>query len=83
MSTLKERLDRMRDGFKKDAPKESLDIMARAYRELAATDIMDRIPKVGGRLPSFRLPDTDGNLVDSDTVLADGPLVVTFYRGVW
>jgi hypothetical protein len=83
MSTLKERLDRIRDGFKQQAPPEALAIMDRARQGLADSGIMDRIPKVGDKLPSFQLPDTEGNTVDSETLLADGPLVVAHYRGVW
>lgn len=83
MNTLKERLDRIRDGFKKEAPPEALAVMAAAHRELADSGIMDRIPKVGDKLTAFSLPDTAGNTVASAKLLAEGPLVVTFYRGVW
>jgi hypothetical protein len=83
MGTLKERLDRIRDGFRKAAPPEGLAVMDKAHRELADSGIMDRIPRVGDKLPAFRLPDTEGNIVDSNTLLAKGPLVVVFYRGVW
>ena len=31
----------------------------------------------------FRLPDQDGNLVDSKDLLARGPLVVALFRGHW
>ncbi len=83
MSTLKDRLDRIREGFKQQAPAEALAVMAGAQQKLADSGIMDRIPKVGDKFPSFSLPDTEGNIVDSNTLLASGPLVVTFYRGVW
>jgi hypothetical protein len=83
VNTLNGRLDRIRDSFQKQAPPEALAVMARAHGQLAESGIMDRIPKVGDRFPSFRLSDTEGNLVDSNDLLAAGPLVVTFYRGVW
>lgn len=83
MSTLKIRLDRIRDGFKQQAPAEALAIMAQAQQELADSGIMDRIPKVGDMMPAFELPDTAGRLVSSKDLLAQSPLVVTFYRGVW
>ncbi len=83
MSALKIKLDRIRDSFKKQAPPEAIAVMDRARQGLADSGIMDRIPKVGDKLPAFRLPDTEGNTVDSDTLLADGPLVVAIYRGVW
>ena len=83
MGTLKERLDRIRDGFRGQAPPEALAIMDKAHRELADSGIMDRIPLVGDKLAPFSLPDTEGNILDSNTLLAKGPLVMVFYRGVW
>lgn len=83
MKTLMERNDRIRDGFRQQAPPEALAVMATAHQELADSGIMDRIPKVGDKLAAFSLPDTEGNIVDSATLLAQGPLVVTVYRGVW
>ena len=83
MNTLKERLDRIRSGFRQQAPPDALAVMDRAHQGLADSGIMDRIPKIGDKLATFSLPDTEGNIIDSTRLLADGPLVVTFYRGVW
>jgi peroxiredoxin len=38
---------------------------------------------VGSRLPDFLLPDAEGAPVASSELLSIGPLVVTFYRGMW
>ena len=83
MNTLKDRLDRIRSGFQQEAPPEVVALMAKAHRELADSGIMDRIVEVGDKLPTFSLPDTEGNIVSSDELLAAGPLVVTYYRGAW
>jgi hypothetical protein len=83
MSTLKELLDRVREGFKKEAPPEVHAVMDRARQGLAESGIMDRILKVGDRLPAFALPDTGGATVESSALLARGPLAIAFYRGVW
>ncbi len=83
MSTLKDRLDRILEGFKKDAPPEVLAVMAAGEQTLRDSGIMDRIPRVGSPLPAFSLPDTEGHPVASGELLARGPLVVTMYRGVW
>ncbi len=37
----------------------------------------------GDTAPEFTLQDADGNSVSSRALLARGPLVATFYRGVW
>ena len=40
-------------------------------------------PALGEKLPSFLLPNHAGHLVDLETLLAGGPLVVSFNRGHW
>jgi peroxiredoxin len=39
--------------------------------------------RAGDYLPMFVLPDSDGREVDARALIADGPLVVVFLRGVW
>ena len=83
MSTLAERLDRIRESFEGQAPAEALVVMHRDTDDLRNSGILDRVPKVGDTLPAFTLPDTEGNPVSSADLLAEGPLVLTFYRGTW
>jgi len=83
MSTLQVRLDRIKEGFLAQVPEEVKTVMHNATESLRDSGIMDRIPGSGDMLPAFNLPDTEGNLVDSETLLKKGPLVMTFYRGVW
>jgi len=83
MTTLKERLDRIREGFEAQAPAEALAIIHRATDDLGASGITDRLPRVGSRLPAFELQDTEGERVHSADLLARGPLVAIFYRGRW
>ena len=37
----------------------------------------------GDPAPTFMLPDPDDVMISSAELLEDGPLVVTFYRGIW
>jgi peroxiredoxin len=57
--------------------------MHRATAELQASGQAERALKAGDRAPEFALPDAEGALVRSSELLARGPLVVSFYRGVW
>ncbi len=66
-----------------NAPAEIHPPMHRATEELIASGAADKALKVGDKAPSFTLNDSDGNAVSSADLLAKGPLVVTFYRGVW
>lgn len=83
MSTLAERLDRIRESFEGQAPAEALQVMHRDTEDLRNSGILDRVPKVGDTLPAFTLPDTEGRPVSSAELLAEGPLILMFYRGTW
>lgn len=83
MSTLQERLDRIKAGFVSQVPQEVLQVMAGAEEELRSSGIMSRIPGPGSRLEPFQLADTAGQVVSSADLLSRGPLVLTVYRGAW
>jgi peroxiredoxin len=65
------------------APPAAVEALHRSVDELIASGAPDRALKVGDFAPEFTLPDPDGNPVSSRELLAKGPLVVSFYRGVW
>lgn len=80
------------DAFKADfvagkppynAPPQVHAIMKRATDELIASGQAQRTLKVGDKAPMFTLNDPDGNPVSCADLLAKGPLVISFYRGVW
>ncbi|MBR8211742.1 AhpC/TSA family protein [Burkholderia cenocepacia] len=86
--SLQDKLDAFRVDFKAgkppfNAPPEIHPVMERATAELIASGQAGRAIKAGDRAPSFKLKDQDGNDVSSAALLVKGPLVVTFYRGVW
>lgn len=64
-------------------PKEALDTMRRATAELIASGQAQHGKRAGEAAPEFTLADPDGKPVSSRNLLAKGPLVVSFYRGVW
>jgi len=57
--------------------------MHRAVDELRASGAPGRVLKVGDVAPRFALPNAEERIVDSASLLARGPLIVTFYRGRW
>jgi peroxiredoxin len=63
--------------------KEVLDAMHRATAQLIESGQAQRAKKAGDLAPEFTLTDSDGKPVSSRDLLAKGPLVVSFYRGVW
>ena len=81
---LQGKLDALRAEFEtKLAPPSVVEALHRSTKELIASGIAERALKAGDVAPNFNLPDADGTSVSSNDLLARGPLVVTFYRGVW
>ena len=62
---------------------EVLETMNRATAELIASGQALNAKKAGDKAAAFTLKDPDGHLVSSAELLAKGPLVISFYRGVW
>jgi peroxiredoxin len=86
--SLQDRLDTLKANFEAGKlgfqPKpEVLDIMHRATAELIASGQALTAKKAGDKAPGFTLKGPEGNLVSSTELLAQGSLVISFYRGVW
>jgi peroxiredoxin len=85
---LQDRLDAFKADFisgkwRYQPTKEVLDTMSRATAELIESGQAQRARKAGDVAPEFTLLDADGKAVSSRELLARGPLVISFYRGVW
>ena len=79
--SLEQRLAAMREGAAKMIPAATLAVMHRATEQLRGR--AEQAVGVGDRLPSFALFNQDGHEVRASDVLTRGPLVLTFFRGVW
>jgi peroxiredoxin len=80
------------DAFKTDfeagkppynVPPSVVETMHRATAELIASGGAARARKAGDVAPSFSLKDPDGNVVSLAELLKKGPMILSFYRGVW
>jgi peroxiredoxin len=80
---LQDKLDAIGASFADRAPPHVIAAMKKATADLVATGQAGRALQVGDRAPDFTLPGPDGKDVSSRDLLARGPLVITFYRGVW
>ncbi len=86
--TLQAKLDAFKVDFEAgkppyNVPPSVIDTMHRATAELIASGAAAKALKAGDKAPAFTLDDPDGQPVSSADLLARGPLVVSFYRGVW
>lgn len=81
--SLQDKLDAFRLQAEAKRPPETTAIMHRATEALIASGEAGRALKAGDHAPDFTLPDPDGHPVRGADLWAKGPLVLTFYRGVW
>ena len=86
--SLQDRLDAFKADFENGKlpfkpTAQQLEAMHRATAELITSGQAGRALKAGDKAPDFVLNDPDGKPVSSRDLLAKGPLVVSFYRGVW
>ncbi|MGW5250726.1 peroxiredoxin-like family protein [Streptomyces sp. NPDC004129] len=83
MTTLNAELRTFYEARQQQIPAEIRRIMQRAGQELADSGQADRALTVGAQAPRFSLPSATGQTLTLDDLLADGPVVLTFYRGAW
>lgn len=86
--SLQQRLDAFKADFQAgkppyNVPPSVIATMQRATADLIASGAAGRALKAGDKAPVFALRDQLGEPVKSVDLLAKGPLVVSFYRGVW
>jgi hypothetical protein len=81
--TLQDKLNNLRANVEKSAPKEAVDIMHRATRDLIHSNILDRVFKAGDTAPDFELKDNGEKIIRLKDFLVNGPAVLSFYRGQW
>lgn len=86
--SLQARLDAFKAGLRSGKPPSNAPafvhpVIERATVELIASGAATRALKAGGKAPTFTLNDPAGMPVPSADLLAKGPLVISFYRGVW
>lgn len=82
--SLQDKLDAFKADFETNvAPPAAVAVMHGATADLIATGQAERALKAGDRAPDFTLSDADGAPVSLAGLLAKGPVVLTFYRGVW
>jgi len=64
-------------------PEDKFAVFNHDAQQLAATHTSPLVVKQGDRAADFSLPNANGNQVRLQDLIKQGPLVLTFYRGVW
>ncbi|PTD16796.1 peroxiredoxin-like family protein [Sphingomonas fennica] len=82
--TLQAKLDEFKAGLAAGkVPPEILAKLNQSTQDLIASGLAARALKAGEAAPAFTLDDAEGNPIPTSELLAKGPLVISFYRGVW
>jgi peroxiredoxin len=81
--SLEDELARRRRRVAETFPERSLRTIDAAIRRLEMLQIAETSVQPGDTLPDFALPDAAGRTVTSDALLAEAPLVLSFFRGSW
>lgn len=80
---LQEKLDAKKEELGAAVPKETLEVMHQATVNLENSGIMNQVKTVGDTAPDFTLNDYAGRSVSLSAKLAEGPVILGFYRGGW
>jgi hypothetical protein len=83
MNTLKERIDLVKATAAARIPPEARAVMQQATQDLRQSGLLERAVRAGDAVPDFTLSDSEGNAVGLSGLLAFGPVVLSFYRGLW
>jgi len=76
-------LNDLKQQLGRELPKEILTEIGQFVQGLAQSGIEKTSCQVGDRIPPFSLPNISGEIVSSEEILSKGPMVLSFYRGVW
>ncbi len=80
---LTEELNDLKQQLGREVPREILKEIGLFVQELARSGIEKTSCQAGDKLPSFTLPNVTGKMISSSDILAKGPMVLSFYRGLW
>jgi hypothetical protein len=81
--TLKQQLEAQSAAFAKQMPAPLVKTINDAIQGVEDTGILDNVINVGDKAPDFELPDATGKTVKLSSLLAEGSVVLTWYRGNW
>ena len=83
MSSLKTDIAALQQELDSSIPGDARKLMQRSVQRVVESAIAESALGAGEEFPMFSLPNVVGNAVSSEELLANGPLVVSFYRGGW
>ena len=80
---LKEELGAFAQQMSENAPQAVLETIGAEIGKLSESGIMESALKVGDEAPNFELQDSEGNIVNLNSLTQKGNVVISFTRGNW
>jgi hypothetical protein len=80
---LRNRIEAFQREFFPKVPKEVVGTLVKGIEDMVQSGVGRESIKLGDHAPDFRLPNASGEPVALASLLARGPAVVAFYRGIW
>jgi hypothetical protein len=80
---LTEELNDLKQQIGKNVSRETLVEIGQFVKGLVQSGIENTSCGAGDKIPPFTLPNVAGRMVSSGDILANGPMVLSFYRGIW
>jgi peroxiredoxin len=82
-STLQQSLDAKKAEFAKMVPEEMITLFEDGIDQITASGVLETALKEGKTAPDFELPNAFGEMINLSSLLKNGPVVLTWYRGGW
>ena len=83
MAPLADQLHARYENYLASADEHKKQVYREGIEAVAASGVLDRATKTGDRAPAFTLPDHNEQAVTLESLLAEGPVVLVWYRGGW
>ncbi|AFC26285.1 peroxiredoxin-like family protein [Saprospira grandis] len=83
MKSFQEKMAALQKKLEGRMPADYIQIMHKATADLRASGIQEGVLKVGDKFPAFTLKNQDGSPIQSVEIFKKGPVLFTFYRGIW
>lgn len=80
---LQSELDAFKAAFEENASAEKIAEYNKGIKAVQEAGVIEKALKVGDKAPDFTLKNAVGKEVTLSTLLKDGPVILTWYRGSW
>jgi len=80
---LKDEIQKMQEAMLPQIPEDVLKLLFSKIEELVNSGITERTLNEGDEIPQINLPNAVGKTINVNSMLKDGPVVISFYRGAW